>query len=54
MEKTSFTILMTDPSFYLETKLDSDIWKDCFYRLIDMEKAKIKESIKAQKEPVDF
>lgn len=52
MEKTSFTILVNDPSFYLETKLDSDVWKDCFYKPIDIERAKIKDCVKAQKEPV--
>ena len=52
MEKNSFTILINDPSFYLETKLDADVWKDCFHTPINMERTKIKDCVKAQKEPV--
>ena len=48
MEKACYRALVSDPSYYLETGLDSIVWRDCFYKPIESERAKIKDLTKSQ------
>lgn len=54
MEKTCYRALVSDPSYYLETGLDSIVWRECFYKPIELERAKIKDLTKSQMEAVVY
>lgn len=54
IETNCYQLLISDPSYYIENGIDNVLWRDRFYKPIEVERSKLKDKMLSINETVLF